>query len=392
MNARCRIRNIVLIIETPLRERDYHRFGITILSRYFNVIVLDCTAWLQPAYWQKHAEMRYEFPGYISVADWANFKQNVAAISNESLVIDYLLVGGTEHVEIRKWLRVCKIPRAVVFTGVVPRLNFRGLARVRNLLGRARDALRKIYYGFYRVLSPTKPPGLLADLAILSGYAALRNSRAHAPNKIWAHSFDYDIYLSKRDVVGAGASTAVFLDQNLVYHPDLLITGTIPSTTAEQYFPVLNRFFDDFEKRTGCRVIIAAQPRAQYDGLPNLFGGREIIFGQTAELVRDAEIVFAHYSTSISFPVLWQKPIVLLTTNALHSSWARFPIEGMLNSLKVPLINVDEYRESDIDYMRWKTFSKKRYAQYKKLYIKMPGTSDQPIWEIFAEYVQRHFA
>lgn len=386
------IKTIFLIVETPLRERDYERFGIAILSRQFNVKVIDCTAWFRPEYWDKYADVRFEFPGYIPVSNWDDFAAQFNEPPDTSIVIDYLLVRGMYNDRIRSWLRSKKIPLVVVFTGVLPNFNFRGWARLRNMAGRLRDSAIKAGYGLRRILAPGHPPRLLADMAILSGKAALRKPRANAARKIWAHSFDYDLFLSHRNLAPQRSGYAVFLDQNLVHHPDLMITGSRQSTTADEYFPVLNRFFDNFEKQSGLRVIIAAQPRAQYELLPDLFGGREVISGKTAELIRDSEMAFSHYSASISFPVLWGKPIVLLTSNALNASWARPYIEGFQKALKVPLINLDICQTEDIVIDDWKNFSQKAYDRYKHLHIKIAGTPDQPIWELFTNYLNEHFA
>lgn len=386
-----RIKTIYLIVETPLRKRDYDRFGVAILTRQFDVRVIDCTAWFNPAYWEKYADVHFEFPGYVSVSSWDEFVAQFKSGDNESIVIDYMLVRGGNNNAVRSWLRSKKIPLVVTITSVLPQFNYRGVARLRNFAGRIRDGLIKVGYRLRMIVLPESPPAMLADMVILAGKAALIKPRANAAKKLWAHSFDYDLFLSYRELPAQRSGYAVFLDQNLVSHPDLMITGMRQSTTAEEYFPVLNRFFDYFEQRSGLRVIIAAQPRAQYECFSDFFGGREVISGRTAELVRDSDMVFAHYSASISFPVLWEKPIVLLTSNALQASWARPYIEGFKIALKAPLINLDGCRPEDIAVADWKSFSEKAYARYKHLYLKIEGTPDQPIWELFTNYLNEHF-
>lgn len=386
-----RIKTIFLIVETPLRERDYDRFGIAILSRQFQVIVIDCTAWLHPEYWKKYADVRFKFQGYGSVSNWEEFTAQFNSAPDTSIVIDYLMVGGSHNNTIRGWLRSKKVPLAVVFTGVLPNFNYRGMARLRNIAGRIRDCAIKAGYRLRRIIAPANPPALLADMAILSGKASLRITRANTARKIWAHSFDYDLFLSYRNLPSQRSGYAVFLDQNLIHSPDLMITGSRQSTTAEEYFPVLNRFFDNFENQSGLRVIIAAHPRAEHEFFPDMFGGREVISGKTAELIRDSEMAFAHYSSSISFPVLWEKPIVLLTSNALQSSWARPYIEGFQKALQAPLVNLDIYQIEDIVIADWNVYSRTAYEHYKMLHIKVAGTPDQPIWEVFTNYLNEHF-
>lgn len=385
-----RIKNIYLVVETPFRRRDYDRFGVAILSRKFKVRIIDCSAWLNPAYWEKYADVRFEFPGYVSVSSWYEFVAQFDSGANESIVIDYLLVRSVDNC-ILSWLRSKKIPIVVVISSLLPQFNYRGVARLRNIAGRLRDGIINAGYSLRRIVVPANPPALLHDIAILAGSASLIKPRANAARKLWAHSFDYDLFLLCRDSPAQRSGYAVFLDQNLVSHPDLMITGMRRSTTAEEYFPILNNFFDNFEQRTGLSVIIAAQPRAQYENFSDLFGGREIVSGKTAELVRDSDMVFAHYSAAISFPVLWKKPIVLLTSNALHASWARPYIDGFKNALGVPLVNLDLCHREEIDVVAWSRFSEKHYTRYRQLYIKIDGTPDQPIWELFINYLSEHF-
>jgi hypothetical protein len=125
---------------------------------------------------------------------------------------------------------------------------------------------------------------VLVSTYYLANKASLRKPRANAWEKIWAHSFDYDLYLKYRISPSQRSGYAVFLDQNLVYHPDLMITGSQQSTTAAEYFPVLNRFFHIFEQRSGLRVIIAAQPRAQYAFRSDIFGGAKLFLGKQQNL------------------------------------------------------------------------------------------------------------
>ena len=47
----------------------------------------------------------------------------------------------------------------------------------------------------------------------------------------------------------------------------------------------------------------------------------DVVYGKTAETVLDSKIALLHCSTSISFPVLLEKPIYFLTSNSLKESW-----------------------------------------------------------------------
>lgn len=110
----------------------------------------------------------------------------------------------------------------------------------------------------------------------------------------------------------------VFIDQNLPFHPDNKLEGL--SIDADGYFAAMNVLFDAIERKYNKRVIIAAHPSC-YDKYLNgrYFGDREIIQGKTLELVKGAWGVVAHNSTAISFPIIYNKPLILVTTEDMHN-------------------------------------------------------------------------
>ncbi len=109
----------------------------------------------------------------------------------------------------------------------------------------------------------------------------------------------------------------VFLDQYYPKHPTLKTENPEVDfdVLAQPYYESLNSFFDKIEMQYKCRVIIAGHPIANYEHNP--FGGRQIIYYKTAELVSASIGVLMHYSFSVSFPILFNKPLCLITNKAL---------------------------------------------------------------------------
>jgi hypothetical protein len=133
------------------------------------------------------------------------------------------------------------------------------------------------------------------------------------------NSADYDHYLTLNtapDLVGD--KYAVFLDEYLPYHPDVMMLG-LQTVTANEYYHALNNFFDEIESKFGCKVVIAAHPKAELYHNNNYFNNREIFFSKSAQLVKHAEFVLAHQSTSISFAVLFRKKLLFLYTDYMVS-------------------------------------------------------------------------
>jgi hypothetical protein len=380
---------IIILTEVPLSKRDYDRFGIEILSRNFDVFVLDCTPWLKPRFWETYAEIRHEFPGYSMINDWTEFKNHLSDIS-ESIAVDYLGDCPISQ-RIRHELRSRKILRAIVRCGLIPEPT--GPEKLKAKLHQGhllRKALSKLYREIRWIVRPASP---LADIAVVSGEAALKIKCVQVAHQIWAHSFDYESYLKCLKKGGEETGRyALFLDSDFVFHPEWLAAGIKPVVSVEKYYPSLNYFFDRFEEVTGLPVVIAAHPRSRYDLRPQLYAHRVPVLGQTPELVRDATMVLTTHSTAVSYAVLWEKPIVCICTDEYENS--NYSIYAHENSslLHTPLINVDSFEEADIDPALLMSVDRAAYARYKRMYIKRPGTPELSIWKIFSNYVRENLS
>lgn len=234
-----------------------------------------------------------------------------------------------------------------------------------------------------------EPP---ADLAVLTGGASLKEPRVQRTvNRIWAHTFDYDVYLNNgHQELELGERYAVFLDEDMAFHLDYDHSGIKPPTTPDRYYPVMNRFFERFERANGMRVIVAAHPRSQYELRPEVWSGRTLIRNKTAQLVRDADCVLGHSSTSLSFAVLWRKPILFLSSNDLAHSYLGPHIALRSSLLQRPLVNVDECPAVLPDPDALLVVDEDVYSRYVSEFIKFPGSPDLPAWQIFSEFVMRN--
>ncbi len=134
----------------------------------------------------------------------------------------------------------------------------------------------------------------------------------------------------------------VFIDEYYPLHPDYLCRfGKLPNANANAYQSSLCRFFDDYEKRTGLRVVIAAHPKAGYE--PGTFGQRPIIKYQTDNLVQYAQGVFLHHSAAVAYAILFDKPVGFITNSEYkknkHASYLQ---RKMADNFRCHLWDVDE--------------------------------------------------
>ena len=197
--------------------------------------------------------------------------------------------------------------------------------------------------------------------------------------------FDYDKFLeSINGITLIDKEYCVFLDEYLPYHPDISITG-IKTVSAENYYPKLNKFFDFIESKCNISVIIAAHPKAHKYKSENLFNGREIFFNKTCELVRDSMFVITHHSSSISFPILFRKPIFFISSQEQKTEMPQlyeltFHLSDVLNS---SVIHFDSYNGEDITLK----VDFEKYDDYKYKYLTSKESENRQSSEIFIEAI-----
>jgi len=200
---------------------------------------------------------------------------------------------------------------------------------------------------------------------------------------IWCHTLDYDLYLNNvtRGYLDEKGIYAVFLDEYLPFHQDYVIHQLDTPTSPEVYFSKLNTFFDLVELKLGLKVVIAAHPSSFYEQHPDYFSGRTIAKYKTIDLVKSAKLVLAHGSTSLNFAVLFQKPVILLTTNEIRHSFLQKNINAFQSWLNCPLVIVENATEVNLSYEELK-INHNAYQRYKEHFIKQSGSDNIPAFQI----------
>ena len=164
----------------------------------------------------------------------------------------------------------------------------------------------------------------------------------------------------------------LFHDEMLIDHQDLKI---LKEKKPEEisYHKRLNNFFSYLEKKLNLDVIISLHPRSKLNKSKKLFDGRICKIHQTAELVKKAEFTCLHASTlSISFPIIFKKKILLLTSNNILKNFNyRFRLEMLKNYLNLSDINIDEEQnfEFKINQFVSNKANIKKYLLYKKYFL-----------------------
>lgn len=232
-----------------------------------------------------------------------------------------------------------------------------------------------------------KQVGLVKNYDLVFAAGTVEESRYMGLSKVIPiNHFDYDNYLCIKKNPNRLISNdyCVFLDDNLVYDTDFKILN-IKTVGPTSYFKSIQTFFDRIEKYFNLIVVIAAHPKAQYQG--SEFGNREIINGKTGELVNDCHFAIAHYSTSISYPVMFKKPIIFIYTPDMKKKSYFKAISNFANVLNQPLFNIDSTHTEDFVLKQLDT---DKYEEYKLKYITSLKSESEYSRDIFLKHMESY--
>lgn len=202
------------------------------------------------------------------------------------------------------------------------------------------------------------------------------------------HSLDYEKYLEIRDEKSKNINEpyCVFLDQYLPYHPDNLSGGYI--IDGDEYYDQLEKFFDKIEQKYNLKVIIAEHPRSSYENKNDILKKFKRIKFKTAELVKDAEFVMGHFSTSISYAVLFKKPLFLLTTDSINKISLFCNVMNKYSQLlEAKIINISKINQALLTIEK-REISVNRYKEFIHLYLKEKKGEDKWFKEQFFELIK----
>lgn len=136
--------------------------------------------------------------------------------------------------------------------------------------------------------------------------------------KLQVNSFDYNRYIYKQSTTTdlINEKYILFLDQYYPFHPDFIICG-YKQIPYKQYFEQLNQTFKRLEEMLNMKVVIAAHPKSLKYKEEDFFNGRNVYWGMSGELTKNATYVMTHDSTAISYAMMAHKPVIILTSSLI---------------------------------------------------------------------------
>lgn len=371
---------VIYLVDAPFSRRDYQRLGIQILQKNgFQVEVWDLSPFLYDSKQMVEKELNslYEYKLFVSPKEVIQAMALAPTLAFFINVMDYSYHTHRFYNALAKRNLHYAELHATAFVGAIKptmAINFKRLWKLTP---------QKLWWKLFKAKNGSSPMLVLASTEI-----AYTNQTKK--NVLWIHALDYDLYL--RELFNPPRllekPIIVFLDQYLPFHPDFADSMFSPPTPV-LYYKEMNIFFDWLEQYTGMEVVIAEHPRAVREQHVSFWQGRKIIAGETISLVRNASLVISHASTAVNFAVLFNKPLLFLTTDNMKQSGLESFYQQIPENLDMKFVNISRDFSQFINKDLLFKVSEAGYNRYKHMRIKKEGTPEKLFWEIFADWLTK---
>ena len=380
------IDNILFLIDVPFNNNYYKSFGIDIFkAKGFKVVGVDVTAITHKML------VRVPRPSccfidldLIKLTSKADFKRELSGFDfNSTLIVNFVSFGWRSKF-IFDYILKNNIKSVRCFQGALPPIWSRD-----SIINRLMP--KRFFAGLYNRLLGTKLfqtyLGSENTTLVLGGSETEKEYKLpKSSRKILAHSLDYNETLNIAKSC-YDPPFAVFLDECLPFHPDnFIVYKKQILDNPSLYYDSLCDYFDYLEDILGFRIKIAAHPKSAYK--KNFFGGRDVIYGKTANLAASSQLVLAHMSTSTHYAVIYKKPLVFMDYTMLNGTaleQAPYKFAGLLNCKSYVIIDdKSTYRlKHNVNCV-----DEKAYSLYCHKYIKQEGTPDINSWDILIKELE----
>jgi hypothetical protein len=383
---------VVYLIQNPPNERDFARFGIDFMvEKGLETLVLDVTKLSFPDIsipFDVHYNPKCATIKISSYKDLFAFKDT---LEGAKIIFSLVQAHGHGLYNYRMFRLLSRLSTPYLILSCYQYPGWDVDWTKRTFLKKIKDAIadfqdKDILNSFVASI-PARMLGIgSADYVVFGGRDSdLPNTLIDEKTKaIYAHNFDYDLYLKAKEVGGdiVPGATAVFLDQYSPFHQDLLQYGNLHKLNPKNYYDDLNYLFDRVEEKFNIEVVIAAHPRADYSDKPFAYRHRKIIYHKTADLIMNSELVIAHDSLSIAFAVLFNKPLLLVAYKARYelNILASYVYHAFEKALKKKYQFIEDRDRVDISSAM--ELDQLVYDNYVEKYIKIPGSRKQLFWQI----------
>jgi hypothetical protein len=336
------------------------------------LIIISLNPVFKKFFFLKKLENRFQIYNFVYSNNYFNFKKLVSVTSKykENVIILDLLPNIDFKIKNKKYL--LNIINFYKFRKFFKDKNFYTIRLIDTQISNLDicdffliNFLRKIllniknlfFYNKYRFVDP--------NAVILTGNKSNLIIPFSNCKKIYWHTNDYQKFLDLK-LKPRLDKYAVYLDQHFDENHDKILTGN-PTNKLGNLYKELRKFFFNTENYFNLKkIIIAKHPKRTSNILEENFTKSAIKENKTAELVANSSLVLAHCSLSISFAILYKKPIIFLTSKELENTIYHKRILLFAKFFRIPPINISEKNENLKDFLSTNV----NYNKYIDNYLK----------------------
>lgn len=337
---------VVYIAYQPLTQKVYKDFFISeFKSKYFQVEYWDLSKIYNP---EITFDDILDLPLIKKISSFKSLDLELDAAKKDSTLFVLLITYNYKVISLFRKLTKHRCTISIYARGAQPLYSYPKKIRSLKIFD-----IRKVFL-YIKQISPNwlKKIGYIKpyDLVFNAGNLGLSvigfgwEVEKSKSSIVQINHFDFDNYnMVKNESNILSEKYCVFLDEYLPFHPDFSIFS-ISTINEKLYYELINNFFNEIEKITNLKVVIAAHPKATKYKSSNYFNGRLVYFDKTAQLIVNSEFVIAHCSTSISYAVLSQKPILFVFDDNIKNNMKYFynNIISFAQNLDCNIVNYSE--------------------------------------------------
>jgi hypothetical protein len=360
------LKTIIIIVASPLNEDIIKRIGLHAFEKKMNVVIFDCLPWVR----KKVISNNYQnlSLNIIVINDYIEFKKNITSL-NCHFLIDF--IGFDKHT--RDIQTCCKSNKILYITQSlhpIPTPILRSNA-LKSFIYSPKATINKIYSLGKRLIFNQIP--INPDISFLVGDLSVNHLNKHSIHRIFTTSQSwYDIENQKKlKTINnlCPQNYILFIDDCLSQSVDFILTNQKSIITPDEYYILLNNFFDKIEFEFNIPIIIAGHPNGKYiENYANYFNNRTLIFDSTASLTLNADLVLTHYSTAINYAILSEKRIILMNFYKLQMSYQGLILQNIAKILNCIIIDIDKPLKLNKEILTY-SINKSSYKLFIKNYI-----------------------
>jgi hypothetical protein len=188
-------------------------------------------------------------------------------------------------------------------------------------------------------------------------------------NNIYLHTYDYDVFLKNKhygsNIIDIKQPYILFIDQNFFDHKDQINASMKKWIPNEDIFiEEMRRFLEEVERQFEMPIVVAAHPVTSKK-IKEIYGNRQIVYGNTCAYTANAEMVISSSSGAMGYAVIYQKPILLYNNYQLRRNFfymeLQMPKARLLNA---PIVDIS----TDLSDVKLKEYVTKtdnnKYMEY----------------------------